>query len=215
VTLSPIPQFRKWIKVAFLKEEQRTQQRLANGEVPLEEDDVSLISKSDREALHKCGLVSSAEPFPWEEFLDTLEEIDFSELVRGAKSTTDKDIYEFLSTNGTEEETAESLSTSHRQRFFVLRFVLLKLASRYLFLEKHRGRPLDKVCGFHVGNGAELHDVHFGADLSRGGLSNSYGLMVNYLYDTERVPNNQANFESSGFLVPVGEGVRRWLEEVA
>jgi hypothetical protein len=240
VTLSPIPKFRKWIKVAFLKEEQKhQQQRLrrkgeSENEAPSEdeeEESSSLLSRNDREALHRCGLVSSASPFPWKEFLETLEETDFSKLIQETKTTTDRDIYAFLlqnnnggSSNNNEPSsstTAELESESkHKQQhvttrtqFFVLRSVLLKLSSRYLGLEKHRGKPLEKVCGFHVGNGAELHDLHFGADLSRGGLSNSYGIMANYLYDTEKVSRNQANFESSGFVVPVGPSVRQWLEE--
>eukprot|EP00536_Pseudo-nitzschia_multiseries_P010715 jgi/Psemu1/259187/estExt_Genewise1Plus.C_3360043 len=98
------------------------------------------------------------------------------------------------------------------QQHAVVRTVLLKLVSRYLALEKHRGKPLDKVCGFHVGNGAEIHDVRFAADLSRGGLSKSYGLMVNYLYDIEKVPVRQRTFESSLRTVAVGPAVQKWLE---
>lgn len=218
VTLSPIPKFRKWIKVAVLKEEQKHQQRLSKGEE--EESSSSLLSKADREALYRCGLISSASPFPWEEFLDNLEEIDFPKLIEEGKTTSDKDVYSFLLRNNSESSTEpkdeqdKDPSMIKRKQFFVLRSVLLKLASSYLWLEKHRGKPLDKVCGFHVGNGAELHDLHFGADLSRGGLSNSYGIMANYLYDTDQVSRNQANFESSGFVVPIGEGVRKWLEEI-
>ena len=236
VTLSPIPNFRRWIKVAFLKEEQKYQQqrlrRKGKGESENdaaledeEEESSSLLSRSDREALHRCGLVSSASPFPWKEFLDTLEETDFPKLIQAPKTTTDRDIYAFLHQNNnsgsnnneppleSESKQKQQQHGATRNQFFVLRSVLLKLSSRYLGLEKHRGKPLDKVCGFHVGNGAELHDLHFGADLSRGGLSNSYGIMANYLYDTETVSRNQANFESSGFVVPVGPSVRQWLEE--
>ena len=229
VTLSPIPNFRKWIKVTFLKEEQRLRRK---GKGQSEEESSTFLSRSDREALHHCGLVSSASPFPWKEFLGTLEETDFAKLIQESKATTDRDIYAFLlqsntsdnnSNNNNNEPPLDSKSNQQQQKqqqhgatrnqFFVLRSVLLKLSSRYLGLEKHRGKPLDKVCGFHVGNGAELHDLHFGADLSRGGLSNSYGIMANYLYDTETVSRNQANFESSGFVVPVGPSVRQWLKE--
>jgi len=218
VTLSPIPKFRKWIKVAFLKEQQKHQQRISKG-VSEDQDSEqlsSLLSLKDREALYRCGLVSSASPFPWEEFLKTLEEIDITKRIEEAKTITDKDISNFLHNDDSEKKDTEPkqpAALQSRKHFFILRSVLLKLASSYLFLEKRRGKPLDKVCGFHVGNGAELHDLHFGADLSRGGLSNSYGLMANYLYDTERVSRNQANFESSGFVIPVGPGVGQWLEE--
>ena len=224
VTLSPIPNFRKWIRIVVLKEAQKSQQRLKKGQGRNSSEDeetvesLSLLSKSDREALQSCGLVPRASPFPWKDFLEKLEDIDFSKLIEGAKATTDKDIYQLLlrddkDMQSVSDETPTKHALSQRQQFFVLRSVLLKLACRYLGTEKHRGKPLDKVCGFHVGNGAELHKVHFGADLSRGGLSNSYGVMANYLYDTEQLAKNQANFESSGFVIPVGEDVRKWLDE--
>jgi len=220
VTLSPVPGFRKWVRVRFLAEEQRQRQRILQTLDPEtgqdDEETSSLLSGEDRDALHRCGLVSSASPFPWNEFVDALEATDFAGLMEAVENTTDGDVREFLSDRAAAEDNDKSppLPPKHRlrQQCFVLRGVLLKLVSRYLALEKHRGKPLDKVCGFHVGNGAELHKVRFGADLSRGGLSNSYGLMVNYLYRTESLAKNQANFESSGFVVPVGEGVREWLE---
>ena len=216
VTLSPIPKFRKWIKVAFLKKEQKHKRRLLKGEH--KEVSSSLLSKNDREALHRCGLVSSDSPFPWKEFLERLEETDFSKLIQQAKTTTDGDIDNFLVNNSespsfTAEKNGDDGSMLQRKQLILLKSILLKLAGSYLWLEKHRGKPLDKVCGFHVANGAELHDLHFGADLSRSGLSNSYGLMANYLYDTDSVSRNQANFESSGFVVPIGPSVRKWLEE--
>ena len=212
VTLSPIPKFRKWIEVSFLKEEQKHQQYLLRSEP--KEFTSSLLSENDREALYRCGFVSSDSPFPWKEFLERLEKTDFKELIEQAKTTTDDDIFKFLSSHQDNAEApgVDAAAMLQREQFFVLRTVLLKLACSYLWMEKHRGKPLDKVCNFHVGNGAELHDLHFGADLSRGGLSNSYGLMVNYLYDMDKISTNQANFESSGFVVPVGPGVRKWLE---
>jgi malonyl-CoA decarboxylase len=61
-------------------------------------------------------------------------------------------------------------------------------AARYL-LEARRadGQPLDPVARFHLGNGAQVHEVHAAADLSENGLKSACGAMVNYLYDPARV----------------------------
>src|SRR5690606_25879606 len=61
--------------------------------------------------------------------------------------------------------------------------VLVAAAAAYLAEAKDgAGRPLDPVARFHLSNGAELHRIHAGADLSERGLAQSHGVMVNYLY---------------------------------
>jgi malonyl-CoA decarboxylase len=45
----------------------------------------------------------------------------------------------------------------------------------------------DPVGRFHLDNGARLERLNWGADLSKKGLKQSHGLMVNYLYDLRRV----------------------------
>ncbi|MDJ0858545.1 MAG: malonyl-CoA decarboxylase [Dinoroseobacter sp.] len=73
------------------------------------------------------------------------------------------------------------------------------LAAHYLAAEKARaGRPRDPVARFHLGNGALIHQVHAAADLSENGLRQSGGVMVNYLYDLDRVSDNHEAFVSSG-----------------
>jgi malonyl-CoA decarboxylase len=72
-----------------------------------------------------------------------------------------------------------------------------ELAARYLAHEKREdGLPLDPVARFHLGNGALVHDVHAGADLSPNGLRQSCGAMVNYLYDLRTVEQNHEDFAS-------------------
>ena len=58
---------------------------------------------------------------------------------------------------------------------------MLALLSQYLS-STHDGRPLDRVARFHLGNGAQLLDVRFGADASAEGLCRSFGMMANYAY---------------------------------
>ena len=50
--------------------------------------------------------------------------------------------------------------------------------------------PNDPVARFHLGNGASLEQINFLGDTSANGISLSGGLMVNYLYDLEKVEQN-------------------------
>lgn len=85
---------------------------------------------------------------------------------------------------------------THTEQSSVVNSFLTKLSCRYILLEKHRRRPFCGVARFHVGNGAEVHRINFGADLSPKGIQQSYSLMVNYKYDLDNVAENQARFES-------------------
>ncbi len=70
---------------------------------------------------------------------------------------------------------------------------LLCLAAIYLGLGS-TGRNGNPVAKFHLGNGAKLHLVNWAGDLSRKGLRQSAGLMVNYLYDLGNVEENHEKF---------------------
>lgn len=107
--------------------------------------------------------------------------------------------------------TLEETSEIGEERLAVaLEPILLKLAARYLFLEKHHGKPLDGVARFHIGNGAEMYRLNFMGDTSRKGWHNSFGLLINYRYDLEHLEANQARYEKE-FWIPVCEGVSKWL----
>jgi malonyl-CoA decarboxylase len=73
-----------------------------------------------------------------------------------------------------------------------LRRQLLGWAARYLGQETQDGRPLDAVARFHLGNGARVERLNWAADPSAKGMKQSYGLMVNYLYDPKRLDKNRA-----------------------
>ena len=60
----------------------------------------------------------------------------------------------------------------------------------YLRARTARGRPLNSVARFHLGNGARLERLNFMADISERALRQSYALMVNYLYDLEDIERN-------------------------
>ncbi len=73
-----------------------------------------------------------------------------------------------------------------------------ELAATYLLDAKTRaGVPLDPVARFHLGNGATIHAVHDTADISPKGISQSFGTMVNYLYDFESVEQHHENYTTN------------------
>lgn len=92
----------------------------------------------------------------------------------------------------------------------VVRDTLQSLVAHYLVHEKHRGRPLDAVARFHISNGALLYRINYLADTSRKGMANSYGIMVNYQYDLDRLGERRARFERDN-TVPVYASVRALL----
>lgn len=52
----------------------------------------------------------------------------------------------------------------------------------------------DPVARFHLDNGARLERLNAGADLSAKGLKQSFGVMVNYLYDLEQIEAGHEKF---------------------
>ncbi len=82
-----------------------------------------------------------------------------------------------------------------------LRKPLAEIAYTYIAEETDaRGKPLNPVAGFHLGNGANVSrgNINFAANTSPRGLSESCGLMVNYVY-------------SQRALNPIGRAVRSLL----
>jgi malonyl-CoA decarboxylase len=77
---------------------------------------------------------------------------------------------------------------------------LMSLASIYLGLAS-TGRDGNPVAKFHLGNGAKLHQINWAGDLSRKGLRQSAGLMVNYLYDLSAVEDNHERFVNGEVIV--------------
>jgi malonyl-CoA decarboxylase len=68
-----------------------------------------------------------------------------------------------------------------------VRRFLMHCAANYLGRQLDNGRPLDAVARFHLGNGARVERLNWAGDMSTKGLKQSYGLMVNYLYDLKRL----------------------------
>lgn len=89
------------------------------------------------------------------------------------------------------------------------RVALKQWAARYLALELQDGKPLDAVARFHLGNGARVERLNWAADPSAKGLRQSYGLMVNYLYDLKRLDKNRTALAQG--KVPVAPAIKDLL----
>jgi len=85
-------------------------------------------------------------------------------------------------------------------RCAALREPLLCAAAAYLLGAKRdaAAAPLDPVARFHLGNGARVEQLDWLADTSGKGLRQSWGIMVNYLYDPDRIEDNVEAFAGRG-----------------
>ena len=132
----------------------------------------------------------------------------------GFASWAKKNPGEFASA-GIEQELAQLATGAWAQEPALARKfnrALAELAARYLTLAKN-GRadgklPLDPVARFHLGNGARLERVNPMADASPKGFKQSFGVMVNYLYDIDELEQNVENFAREG-TVAMSAAVRR------
>ncbi len=80
-----------------------------------------------------------------------------------------------------------------------LRLPLTRLCAAYLTTvpEAKHGRskgPTDPVARFHLGNGARLERINWLGNVAPRGIKESYGIMVNYLYDPEQIEANHEAF---------------------
>jgi len=82
---------------------------------------------------------------------------------------------------------------------------LTHLCARYL-TETEPGRgPRDPVARFHLGNGARLERINWRGNVSPRGLLESYGIMVNYLYDPDTIEANHEAFATGGVVARSSE----------
>ena len=80
-----------------------------------------------------------------------------------------------------------------------LRGVLEPLAAHYFLKARtSKGRLIDLVARFHIGNGARLERIDWLGDLSPKGLRESAGIMVNYLYRLEDIEKNHEAYANDG-----------------
>ena len=78
----------------------------------------------------------------------------------------------------------------------------MRLAASYLLNAKnHNGQPRDGVARFHLNNGAFVAAVHANADISKNGMAQSCGVMVNYRYDLSRISEHHEAFANKQTVV--------------
>ena len=91
-----------------------------------------------------------------------------------------------------------------------VRALLMRSAAQYMGQALDEDKPLDAVARFHLGNGARVERINWAGDLSAKGNKQSYGLMVNYLYDLKRLDKHRALLAQG--KIPVSGSVQALLD---
>ena len=98
--------------------------------------------------------------------------------------------------------------------------MLEPLAAHYFLKARTpKGRLIDSVARFHLGNGARLERINWLGDLSPKGVRESAGIMVNYLYRLDDIEKNHEAYANEGEVVASsavkkllkGEGGGCWI----
>ncbi|HTD75229.1 MAG TPA: malonyl-CoA decarboxylase [Steroidobacteraceae bacterium] len=82
-----------------------------------------------------------------------------------------------------------------------LRPALMRLCALYLTRQPSRGSRIDPVARFHLGNGARLERINWLGNTARRAIQESFGIMVNYLYDHDSIEDNHELFVRDGTIV--------------
>jgi malonyl-CoA decarboxylase len=90
---------------------------------------------------------------------------------------------------------------------------LLEPLAAYYFLKARtpKGRLIDSVARFHLGNGARLERIDWLGDLSPKGMRESAGIMVNYLYRLEDIEKNHEAYVNQDEIA-ASSAVKRLLK---
>jgi malonyl-CoA decarboxylase len=107
---------------------------------------------------------------------------------------------------------------SNQETAAAVREPFLRAAAWYYMRARNtRGLPADAVARFHLGNGARLERLNWLGDMSSRALAQSYGLMVNYLYDLDYIEQNHEAYAQQHAIVAassVSRLVRAPMREV-
>jgi malonyl-CoA decarboxylase len=82
-----------------------------------------------------------------------------------------------------------------------LRPALMRLCALYLTRQPSPGRRVDPVARFHLGNGARLERINWLGNAAPRAIQESFGIMVNYLYDHDSIEDNHEAFVRDGTIV--------------
>jgi malonyl-CoA decarboxylase len=82
-----------------------------------------------------------------------------------------------------------------------LRPALMRLCAVYLTRQPSPGSRIDPVARFHLGNGARLERINWRGNTAQRAIQESFGIMVNYLYDHDSIEDNHEVFMRDGIIV--------------
>jgi malonyl-CoA decarboxylase len=82
-----------------------------------------------------------------------------------------------------------------------LRVDLMRLCATYLTRRPLPGDRIDPVARFHLGNGARLERINWLGNTAPRAIRESFGIMVNYLYDHDSIEANHEAFAHDGTIV--------------
>ncbi len=93
-----------------------------------------------------------------------------------------------------------------------LKAPLMRLCANYLFNVKQKKvkRAYDPVANFHLSNGAKIEHINWLADISKKGISQSAGIMMNYHYRPDKIFINHENYLTDG-TIHASSDARSWL----
>ena len=77
----------------------------------------------------------------------------------------------------------------------------MRLCAQYLTRKPLPGSRIDPVARFHLGNGARLERINWLGNAAPRAIQESFGIMVNYLYDHDSIENNHEAFVRDGTIV--------------
>ena len=162
----------------------------------------------------KLGTFATLSPVPgfrrWlDQHLQSGTEAMLSERNRSAFARLAKD----RDANG-ELQAALAEGSIDRATSAALEAVLVPLCARYLVAEKHDGMPIDPVARFHFGNGARLDRIDWLANASSRGMSESLGIMVNYVYEPSAIEENHEAYYRDG-RIAISPAVRKLLRKAS
>lgn len=130
-------------------------------------------------------LMGEIEEWPRERLDQTLSEFAGALAEHSSQSSPSAAVYDLLHDYAKHQE--------------VLAAPLARLALLYIgAMKRTPGVCCDPVAAFHLANGAVLERINVNADRSVKGMNQSYGVMVNYLYDPDMVVANHEAFVQDG-----------------
>ena len=94
----------------------------------------------------------------------------------------------------------------------ILKKPLMRLCTHYLVNVKRKDIiAYDPVANFHLSNGAKIRHIHWLGDVSKKGIKQSAGIMLNYHYELGKIEKNHETYRTKG-IVCISEDAGKWLE---